>query len=66
MTRQGVYIVKETGIIWLVENVEYYEEGYSSHEFTIVTTGIVNGNQKIHRCYIPVEQYKIFEYLGPF
>ena len=68
MKKPGVYIVKTTGTIWLVHDVEHYPECVipdGSPEFSIVISGQA-GDQKIHRCLIGKHQYKWFKYLGRF
>ncbi|KHD88861.1 MAG: hypothetical protein OM95_07020 [Bdellovibrio sp. ArHS] len=67
MKKAGLYIHKNTGIIWQVDKVEYYPASVvpdGSGEFSLIISGMYDGKKKINRCLIRGSQYKKFLRLG--
>lgn len=63
MKKAGVYMNVQNGTIWEVEKVEVYKTTEIG-EVSIIVSGSVGGEQKINRCLITSDQYKLFKRIG--
>ena len=63
MKKRGVYYIPSTNGIWVVTNVNYYEDMFSS-PFSIVNCITETG--RYDKCLITSDQFKNFVWIGDF